>query len=105
MKHLEEISRDPLGRSIESDLQMAVTNALLGSVLHQRGDSSQAMDLYRKALRQQVKTLRPDHSDLVFTRMSIARAHRDLGNSEKAMEALEAVEQTIRAGPQESPDL
>jgi len=52
-----------------------------------------------------VKTLRPDHTDLVFTRMSIARAHRDLGHKDKAMEALEAVEQTIRAGPHEGPDL
>eukprot|EP00747_Dinoflagellata_sp_TGD_P133573 gnl/TRDRNA2_/TRDRNA2_175215_c0_seq12.p1 gnl/TRDRNA2_/TRDRNA2_175215_c0~~gnl/TRDRNA2_/TRDRNA2_175215_c0_seq12.p1 ORF type:complete len:538 (+),score=107.51 gnl/TRDRNA2_/TRDRNA2_175215_c0_seq12:122-1735(+) len=105
LNYLNEVHRNPMSTPIDSDPQEALTNALMGSVLHFRGDSSQAMDLYHKALRQQVRILRPDHSDLVFTRMGIARAHRDMGNSDKAMEALEAIEQTIRAGPQEGPDL
>eukprot|EP00747_Dinoflagellata_sp_TGD_P133570 gnl/TRDRNA2_/TRDRNA2_175215_c0_seq1.p1 gnl/TRDRNA2_/TRDRNA2_175215_c0~~gnl/TRDRNA2_/TRDRNA2_175215_c0_seq1.p1 ORF type:complete len:560 (+),score=118.05 gnl/TRDRNA2_/TRDRNA2_175215_c0_seq1:85-1680(+) len=105
LKLLEELRRNPMQGLAESDVQLSVTNSLLASVMHHRGDSAQAMELYRKALRQQVKLLRPGNSELLFTRMSIARAHRDMGDTERAMEALEAVEQTIRAGPQEGPDL
>eukprot|EP00747_Dinoflagellata_sp_TGD_P026306 gnl/TRDRNA2_/TRDRNA2_131818_c1_seq4.p1 gnl/TRDRNA2_/TRDRNA2_131818_c1~~gnl/TRDRNA2_/TRDRNA2_131818_c1_seq4.p1 ORF type:complete len:540 (+),score=121.95 gnl/TRDRNA2_/TRDRNA2_131818_c1_seq4:102-1721(+) len=105
LKNLEEVRRGPTDSPFDVDAQWALTSSVLGSVLHIRGDSVQAMDLYRKALRQQVKLLRPGHSDLVLTRLSIARAHRDMGERDRAMESLEAVEQTVRSGPHEGPDL
>eukprot|EP00747_Dinoflagellata_sp_TGD_P133578 gnl/TRDRNA2_/TRDRNA2_175215_c0_seq17.p1 gnl/TRDRNA2_/TRDRNA2_175215_c0~~gnl/TRDRNA2_/TRDRNA2_175215_c0_seq17.p1 ORF type:complete len:348 (+),score=76.33 gnl/TRDRNA2_/TRDRNA2_175215_c0_seq17:2-1045(+) len=105
LKHIEEVRQDSMSSSIEVGPLLAVAQTAMGSVLHHRGDSAQAMDLYRKALQQQAKTLRPSHSELVSTRMCIARALRDMGASQKALEALKAIEHTIRAGPQESPDL
>eukprot|EP00747_Dinoflagellata_sp_TGD_P133587 gnl/TRDRNA2_/TRDRNA2_175215_c0_seq25.p1 gnl/TRDRNA2_/TRDRNA2_175215_c0~~gnl/TRDRNA2_/TRDRNA2_175215_c0_seq25.p1 ORF type:complete len:348 (+),score=73.90 gnl/TRDRNA2_/TRDRNA2_175215_c0_seq25:2-1045(+) len=105
LKHIEEVRQDSMSSSIEVGPLLAVAQTAMGSVLHHRGDSAQAMDLYRKALQQQAKTLRPSHSELVSTRMCIARALRDMGASQKALEALKAIEHTIRAGPQEGPDL
>lgn len=72
---------------------------------HLLGDIPRAMENYRRALRAQVQVLHPSHPDLVSTELGIARAQRDLGNSEGALHAIEAVETTLRQGHQEGLDL
>merc|ERR1719482_2337038 len=79
LKQLEEIRRDDMHNSAAADPQVALTQSLLGSSQQAAGDSALAMDSYRKALRYQMKHLRPINQDLIFTRLSMARAHRDMG--------------------------
>eukprot|EP00747_Dinoflagellata_sp_TGD_P162130 gnl/TRDRNA2_/TRDRNA2_179378_c0_seq1.p1 gnl/TRDRNA2_/TRDRNA2_179378_c0~~gnl/TRDRNA2_/TRDRNA2_179378_c0_seq1.p1 ORF type:complete len:560 (-),score=151.94 gnl/TRDRNA2_/TRDRNA2_179378_c0_seq1:347-2026(-) len=105
LKQLEDIDRDPMRVAAVPDPQLAQTRSLLGNALQASGDTAHAMEAYRKALRQQTKHLGPVHPDLIFTRLNIARAHRDLGEHDKALEAIEAVEKTLRSGPMEGPDL
>jgi len=88
-----------------TEIVAAKVNSYLGSTHHARGDLAQAVEFYRKALRMQARELIPSHPDLLATRMAMARAMRDAGDSEGALRGLEAVEKTLRHGPQEGPDL
>eukprot|EP00747_Dinoflagellata_sp_TGD_P133605 gnl/TRDRNA2_/TRDRNA2_175215_c0_seq8.p1 gnl/TRDRNA2_/TRDRNA2_175215_c0~~gnl/TRDRNA2_/TRDRNA2_175215_c0_seq8.p1 ORF type:complete len:531 (+),score=133.83 gnl/TRDRNA2_/TRDRNA2_175215_c0_seq8:96-1688(+) len=105
LKHLEKAGRQGFANRLEVETQLAVTQSLLGSALHEKGEIAQGMEYYTKAMRQQARTLRPDHPDLAFTRMSISRAQRDSGELPSSMETLNAVEKTLRDGAQEGPDL
>eukprot|EP00747_Dinoflagellata_sp_TGD_P133603 gnl/TRDRNA2_/TRDRNA2_175215_c0_seq6.p1 gnl/TRDRNA2_/TRDRNA2_175215_c0~~gnl/TRDRNA2_/TRDRNA2_175215_c0_seq6.p1 ORF type:complete len:554 (+),score=126.37 gnl/TRDRNA2_/TRDRNA2_175215_c0_seq6:96-1757(+) len=105
LKHLEKAGRQGFANRLEVETQLAVTQSLLGSALHEKGEIAQGMEYYTKAMRQQARTLRPDHPDLAFTRMSISRAQRDSGEISSSMETLNAVEKTLRDGAQEGPDL
>lgn len=53
----------------------------------------------------QAAGLRPGHPDLLATRVGLARTMRDLGDAAGALRGVQAVEQTLRAGPNEGPDL
>mmetsp|Transcript_61532 Transcript_61532/g.156306 ORF Transcript_61532/g.156306 Transcript_61532/m.156306 type:complete len:541 (-) Transcript_61532:60-1682(-) len=88
-----------------TELVAAKVSSYLGSAYHLKGNVAKAMDLYHKAMRVQAKSLRPSHSDLLATRVSMARAQRDMGDSDGAMRAIEAIEKTSRNGPNEGPDL
>lgn len=70
-----------------------------------RGDTKHALNLYQKAMRVQSRTLRPGHPDVIGSQVSIARAQRDLGESANAKDTIAMAERTLRAGPQEGPDL
>jgi tetratricopeptide (TPR) repeat protein len=83
----------------------AKIQSYLGAVYHAGGDVARATELYLKAERTQEKALRPTHPDLLATRMGIARAQRDLGDSAAALKVIEGVEALLRPGPKEGLDL
>jgi len=87
------------------DIVFGVSLSSMGNVYHWQGDVKRAIEHYRKALRIQQSALRPDHPDLIVTRMSLARALRDSGDAQHALQSATAVEQTLRSGAQEGPDL
>lgn len=104
--HLQELHSARLRKHISApDPVQAYIDSRLGNAYRQRGDIKRAMELFGRALRVQSKMLHPTHTELVGTRLSLASAHRDLGDTTKAAEAAEAVEKTLRSGSGEGPDL
>jgi len=83
----------------------AQIHSLLGAWHHQAGQVNKAMELYQKALRVQARVLHATNTDLIGTRLSIARAQRDLGDHNGAQRTAMAVEFTLRSGALEGPDL
>jgi len=77
----------------------------LGALHHRSGSVLPALESYRKALRVQTRTLHPSHPDLVSTRLSMAHARFDLGDAAGALSDIEAIEKTLREGPQEGLEL
>lgn len=87
---------------VAASAEAAVTEAHIGGVLHARGDAKAALEYYRRALRAQERLLRAGHPEVVATRVSIARALRDLGSLDEALQAIEATEALLgsrRSGP------
>merc|ERR1719253_11140 len=99
----QRMRRQGLGAS--ENLDLALTYCLMGGAYHMRGQVSKAMEWYEKALRMQAKGLRPGHTDLVGTQMSMSRAQRDVGDAEAALSTVEDVERALRDGGREGPDL
>jgi tetratricopeptide (TPR) repeat protein len=98
--HVNRLSVQGLDSTDEAKIQ-----SYLGAIYHAAGDVTRAMEMYLKAVRTQERALRPIHPDLLATRMGIARAQRDLGDSSRALKVIEVVEASIRAGPKEGLDL
>jgi len=97
-ENLGELLQDSL---VAADPELASMYSLLASARHARGEVSQGIGLYRKALQMQRKMLRPSHPDLVATQIGLARAWRDSGSPDLAMQIIEEVEAALRTGPHE----
>lgn len=88
-----------------SDPELASMYTLLAGAHHARGDVVQGIGLYRKAAHMQRRMLRPSHPDSVATQMGLARAWRDTGSSDQAMQIIDKVEGALRTGPHEGMEL
>jgi len=97
----QRLRQGPLATA--ADPVVALTYCLMGGAYHMRGNVLKAVEFYQKGLRMQVKVLRPGHTDLVGTQISLSRAERDLGNAKVALARIEEVESTLRGW--EGPDL
>jgi len=83
----------------------AQIQSVMGSTYHQAGQVQKAMNLYRKALQVQTRLLYPGHTDLIATRLGMARAQRDLGDLDGAKHTVEAVEKVLQQSALEGPDM
>lgn len=86
------------------DSDAAVISTSLGFLYHVQGNVNGAVSMYRQSLDLQ-RSLRPDHPELVATRLGHARAVRDLGDVSVALQMVEQLERALHAGAQEGPDL
>lgn len=82
----------------------AVISTSLGFLYHVQGNVHGAVAMYRQSLALQ-SALRPDHPELVATRLGHARAVRDLGDASVAVQMVEQLEWVMHAGAQEGPNL
>jgi tetratricopeptide (TPR) repeat protein len=87
-----------------SNSDLAVISTSLGFLYHVQGNVHGAVSMYRQSLELQ-SGLRPDHPELVATRLGHARAVRDLGDVSVALQMVEQLEWAMHAGAQEGPDL
>merc|ERR1719422_495560 len=88
-----------------SEVVVAKVRSFIGAAHQLRGDVQRAMEHLQRAMVVQVQHLRPFHSDLLATRLAIARVKHQQGDTDGALRAVEAVEQTLRSGPREGLDL
>jgi len=92
-------------RSRFSDTSLAEAYSTLGAIQHAQGDLLHAEGQYKKALVIQTREFQPGHTDLVATQMRKARLLRDMGNNSDAVRYASMVEETLRHGQDDGPDL
>jgi len=90
------------GQGITSEeVALANVHGMIGLARYLRGDVKGGLELYQKALRIQAQALRPAHPELINTRLLIARAQRDLGNTSRVLIEMEPVEVMLHGSHQE----
>jgi len=99
------LRRKFIGQHNHEELEEAQVYSLLAATYQQSGQVTRAMEFYHKALLVQVRTLPGTHTDLIATRLGLARAQRDLGDRAEAQRTIAQAELIIRGGAHEGPDL
>mmetsp|Transcript_102470 Transcript_102470/g.192779 ORF Transcript_102470/g.192779 Transcript_102470/m.192779 type:complete len:460 (+) Transcript_102470:171-1550(+) len=79
----------------QNNVDAARAYSLDAFIRYSRGDAAGSLEKCEEALRIQAKALHPGHPDLVLTMMRKARAQRDLGSLDDALQTMEAVELTL----------
>mmetsp|Transcript_26746 Transcript_26746/g.46378 ORF Transcript_26746/g.46378 Transcript_26746/m.46378 type:complete len:475 (-) Transcript_26746:24-1448(-) len=91
--------RKVLERVIPESVDAARAHSLDGFVILCRGDANASIQRLQEALRIQTKALHSAHPDLVLTKRRMARAQRDLGRLDEALQTTEALEQVLQDLP------
>lgn len=105
VENMEFIDERILGSHGTESMDLDFIRSAFGRLHHARGNIKKAMEFYGSAYRRQAQLLRPGHPELVATEIGIARAQRDLGETEIALKTTESIETALRQGTQEGPDL